>query len=375
MFNRSKSGYLNKKEFEEGMLKLFTEDYDYLSKFVFNFYDCDEDGKITPDDIRLIYSYFPLKQDRFSFMHKFTYEFPRLEDQLIAQEEIKKLIDWIFKKPEIGFDIFYGYITKINIDPFIFLLLNLYFYRPFTDEILNYYAEIVDLPIINSLPLNRHISSYKLGKSYEYNNKEIYSQSSEINKKSSFKFKNHKGIKKVVQLEEKIKIFTPLPNLNTIFLTGTLLESNKFFINIYNSSKKKYKLREPSVYLIPFHLQIMKSQIEKNKEEAKNNLYGIIKPRDKEFETPYFIDQIEAGQTKVISNFKEIEKEAISQVTLLSDTEGEIFKEGKNGTRKKVYVKINMEILKKRNKKEYNSVSLYLKLNFGGIKICMKEMR
>jgi hypothetical protein len=360
MFNRSKSGYLNKKEFEEGMLKLFTEDYDYLSKFVFNFYDCDEDGKITPDDIRLIYSYFPLKQDRFSFMHKFTYEFPRLEDQLIAQEEIKKLIDWIFKKPEIGFDIFYGYITKINIDPFIFLLLNLYFYRPFTDEILNYYAEIVDLPIINSLPLNRHISSYKLGKSYEYNNKEIYSQSSEINKKSSFKFKNHKGIKKAVQLEEKIKIFTPLPNLNTIFLTGTLLESNKFFINIYNSSKKKYKLREPSVYLIPFHLQIMKSQIEKNKEEAKNNLYGIIKPRDKEFETPYFIDQIEAGQTKVISNFKEIEKEAISQVTLLSDTEGEIFKEGKNGTRKKVYVKIraNYMFIYDNNIKNGNNIIL-----------------
>ena len=339
MFNRSKSGYLNKKEFEEGMLKLFTEDY---------------------DDIRLIYSYFPLKQDRFSFMHKFTYEFPRLEDQLIAQEEIKKLIDWIFKKPEIGFDIFYGYITKINIDPFIFLLLNLYFYRPFTDEILNYYAEIVDLPIINSLPLNRHISSYKLGKSYEYNNKEIYSQSSEINKKSSFKFKNHKAIKKAVQLEEKIKIFTPLPNLNTIFLTGTLLESNKFFINIYNSSKKKYKLREPSVYLIPFHLQIMKSQIEKNKEEAKNNLYGIIKPRDKEFETPYFIDQIEAGQTKVISNFKEIEKEAISQVTLLSDTEGEIFKEGKNGTRKKVYVKIraNYMFIYDNNIKNGNNIIL-----------------
>ena len=360
MFNRSKSGYLNKKEFEEGMLKLFSEDYDYLSKFVFNFYDCDEDGKITPDDIRLIYSYFPLKQDRFSFMHKFTYEFPRLEDQLIAQEEIKKLIDWIFKKPEIGFDMFYGYITKINIDPFIFLLLNLYFYRPFTDEILNYYAEIVDLPIINSLPLNRHISSYKLGKSYEYNNKEIYSQSSEINKKSSFKFKNHKAIKKAVQLEEKIKIFTPLPNLNTIFLTGTLLESNKFFINIYNSSKKKYKLREPSVYLIPFHLQIMKSQIEKNKEEAKNNLYGIIKPRDKEFETPYFIDQIEAGQTKVISNFKEIGKEAISQVTLLSDTEGEIFKEGKNGTRKKVYVKIraNYMFIYDNNIKNGNNIIL-----------------
>ena len=336
MFNRSKSGYLNKKEFEEGMLKLFTEDYDYLSKFVFNFYDCDEDGKITPNDIRLIYSYFPLKQDRFSLLHKFSYEFPRLEEQLIAQEEIKKLIDWLFKKPEIPFDIFYGYITKINIDPFIFLILNLYFYRPFTDEILNYYSEIIDLPL--TLPFNRRMSHYKTNKYYEYT-KEMLS-SLETTKKSSFNFKRHITFKKTVKLEESQKILTPLPNLNTIFLTGTLLESNKYFRSIYNSSKKELKLREPNVQLIPFHLQIIKSKIEKDKEDAKNDIYGIIKEREQEFETPYFIDKIEAGQTKVISQFKEMDKEAISQVTLLSDTEGQIFKEGKNGAMKDVYVKI-----------------------------------
>ena len=161
MFNKSKSGYLNKNEFEEGMFKLFTEDYNYLSKFVFNFYDSDEDGKITPEDIRLTYSYFPLKQDRFSLMHKFSYEFPRLEDQLIAQEEIKKLIEWIFKKPELSFDIFYGYITKINIDPFIYLILILYFYRPFTDEILNYYDEInpKTISLRNTLKLNERYST------------------------------------------------------------------------------------------------------------------------------------------------------------------------------------------------------------------------
>ena len=336
MFNRSKSGYLNKKEFEEGMLKLFTEDYDYLSKFVFNFYDCDEDGKITPNDIRLIYSYFPLKQDRFSLLHKFSYEFPRLEEQLIAQEEIKKLIDWLFKKPEIPFDIFYGYITKINIDPFIFLILNLYFYRPFTDEILNYYSEIIDVPL--TLPFNRRMSHYKTNKYYEYT-KEMLS-SLETTKKSSFNFKRHITFKKTVKLEESQKILTPLPNLNTIFLTGTLLESNKYFRSIYNSSKKELKLREPNVQLIPFHLQIIKSKIEKDKEDAKNDIYGIIKEREQEFETPYFIDKIEAGQTKVISQFKEMDKEAISQVTLLSDTEGQIFKEGKNGAMKDVYVKI-----------------------------------
>ena len=337
MFNRSKSGYLNKKEFEEGMFKLFTEDYDYLSKFVFNFYDCDEDGKITPSDIRLIYSYFPLKQDRFSLLHKFSYEFPRLEEQLIAQEEIKKLIDWLFKKPEIPFDIFYGYITKINIDPFIFLILNLYFYRPFTDEILNYYSEMVDLPL--SLPFSRRKSQhYKTNKYYEYN-KEMLS-SLETTKKTSSNYKRHITFKKTVKLEETQKILTPLPNLNTIFLTGTLLESNKYFRSIYNSSKKKLKLREPNIQLIPFHLQIIKSKIEKDKEDAKNDIYGIIKEREQEFETPYFIDKIEAGQTKVISQFKEMDKEAISQVTLLSDTEGEIFKEGKNGAMKDVYVKI-----------------------------------
>ena len=329
MFNISKSGYLNKTEFEDGMFKLFTEDYDYLSKFVFNFYDSDEDGNITPEDIRLIYSYFPLKQDKFSLLHKFSYEFPRLEEQLIAQEEIKALIEWLFKKPEISFDIFYGYITKINIDPFIFLLLILYFYRPFTDDILNYYSELAPIQISNKSFIQK-------------NNRYNMSINSLNDKKNTsiIKSKNFKKIKKNVNVEENRIIYTPLPNLNTIFLTGTLLESNKFFRNAFNHCKKKLKLREPNVQLIPFHLQIIKSKMEKDKEEAKNDIYGIIKERDQEIETPYFIDKIEAGQTKVVSHFKEIDKDAITQVTLLSDTEGVILKAGKTDNLTEVFVKI-----------------------------------
>ena len=338
MFNKSKSGYLNKNEFEEGMFKLFTEDYNYLSKFVFNFYDSDEDGKITPEDIRLTYSYFPLKQDRFSLMHKFSYEFPRLEDQLIAQEEIKKLIEWIFKKPELSFDIFYGYITKINIDPFIYLILILYFYRPFTDEILNYYEEInpKTVSLRNTLKLNERYSTKTkdmllMNNSTDNNNKNISGIKSQKSKK--IKIKN-------VSMEENITILTPLPNLNTIFLAGTLLESNQFFRNAYNHSKKKLKLREPTVQLVPFHLQIIKSTIERNKEEAKNDIYGMIKEKEQDIETPYFIDKIEAGQTKVVSHYKEINKDAITQVTLLSDTEGMVLKAGKIEALKEVYIKI-----------------------------------
>ena len=338
MFNKSKSGYLNKNEFEEGMYKLFTEDYNYLSKFVFNFYDSDEDGKITPEDIRLTYSYFPLKQDRFSLMHKFSYEFPRLEDQLIAQEEIKKLIEWIFKKPELSFDIFYGYITKINIDPFIYLILILYFYRPFTDEILNYYEEInpKTVSLRNTLKLNERNSTKTkdnllMNSSTDNNNKNMSAIKSQKSKK--IKIKN-------VSMEENITILTPLPNLNTIFLAGTLLESNQFFRNAYNHSKKKLKLREPTVQLVPFHLQIIKSTIERNKEEAKNDIYGMIKEKEQEIETPYFIDKVEPGQTKFVSHYKEINKDAITQVTLLTDTEGIVLKAGKTEALKEVYIKI-----------------------------------
>ena len=332
------------------MFKLFTEDYNYLSKFVFNFYDSDEDGKITPEDIRLIYSYFPLKQDKFTLLHKFSYEFPRLEEQLIAQEEIKALTEWLFKKPEITFDIFYGYITKINIDPFIFLVLILYFYRPFTDEILNYYSELDPL------------SGITLNSNKKYNNKNDLSKSKDI-----LLFDNYKNIskqklkknKKNVFIEENRIIYTPLPNLNTIFLAGTLLESNKFFRNAYNHSKKKLKLREPNVQLIPFHLQFIKSKIEKDKEEAKNDIYGVLKERDQEIETPYFIDKIEAGQTKVVSHFKEIDKDAITQVTLLSDTEGMILKSGKTDALTEIYVKIKANYMflyntKPKDKKEWH---------------------
>ena len=244
----------------------------------------------------------------------------------------------MFKKPEIGFDIFFGYITKINIDPFIFLILNLYFFRPFTDEILNYYSEIIDLPAVRNPSRGRHMTNYRANKYYEVDKEK--SNSKEMIKKISTNFSHKKTFKKAVMFEESIKILTPLPNLNTIFLAGLLLESNKFFRNIYNSSEKKLKIREPNVQLIPFHLQIIKSQIEKDKEEAKNDIYGVIKQRDTEMETPYIMDKIEAGQTQVVSQVKEIDKEAISQVTLLSDTEGQILKEAKNGTIKEVYVKI-----------------------------------
>lgn len=44
------------------MMGLFTENFEKLSKFIFDFYDFNKDGFITKDDVRVVLSYIPLKR-------------------------------------------------------------------------------------------------------------------------------------------------------------------------------------------------------------------------------------------------------------------------------------------------------------------------
>lgn len=55
--------YLNSSEFIEGLLILFSDDYELISKFIFNFLDFDQDGFITRDDVKVIFSYIPFKKE------------------------------------------------------------------------------------------------------------------------------------------------------------------------------------------------------------------------------------------------------------------------------------------------------------------------
>jgi len=62
-------GYLNLREFSEGMITLFTESFDEIEKFIFRIYDNNRDGKINREDIRMLFQYIPLnsKFDNYSF--------------------------------------------------------------------------------------------------------------------------------------------------------------------------------------------------------------------------------------------------------------------------------------------------------------------
>ena len=127
------------------MSKLYTSYFNYLSKFIFDFYDMDDDGEITKEDVRLILSSLPIKKQKYSFSYKFVLEENCFVEQIMIQEEITKIIKQMFKKESMKFDTFKLYISKINIDPFIFPLLCLYDSVPFTKQTINYYSSITPL--------------------------------------------------------------------------------------------------------------------------------------------------------------------------------------------------------------------------------------
>lgn len=56
----NKNDYLDSKEFIEGLLNLFSDDFAIISKLIFNFFDFDHDGLITRDDVKILFSYIPL---------------------------------------------------------------------------------------------------------------------------------------------------------------------------------------------------------------------------------------------------------------------------------------------------------------------------
>ena len=64
VFDEDNSEYLGLDQFINGMITLFSTDFDEMVKFVFKFYDFDKDGKVSKEDIRIVLSYIPLNQHK-----------------------------------------------------------------------------------------------------------------------------------------------------------------------------------------------------------------------------------------------------------------------------------------------------------------------
>ena len=96
--DKEKTGFLAQDEFSEGLLTLFTGNFEKLCETTFNIYDFDKDGIINIDDISLVLSYIPLKTINEINSTKLKYErISDFEDQIEAQKEISTIIFESFK--------------------------------------------------------------------------------------------------------------------------------------------------------------------------------------------------------------------------------------------------------------------------------------
>jgi Ca2+-binding EF-hand superfamily protein len=53
-------GYVDYREFLNGLLRIYCSSFDQKTKFVFEIYDFDSDGYISKEDISTILSYMPI---------------------------------------------------------------------------------------------------------------------------------------------------------------------------------------------------------------------------------------------------------------------------------------------------------------------------
>ena len=64
IFDQNNIEYIAENDFISGMTKFYSGSFEYLCQFVFNLYDCDNDGLISKEDVRLVLSYIPLEKTK-----------------------------------------------------------------------------------------------------------------------------------------------------------------------------------------------------------------------------------------------------------------------------------------------------------------------
>ena len=134
IFDSSKSGYISLNDFVNHMVELFSSNFEKLVEFILKFYDFNNDGKITKEDVRVVLSYVPIYK-KVKNNNELKFEKDNFQDRLTSQQELHKKLDNIFgEKKDLNLKEFTSIIQNINSDIFLFILIYLYENRPFSSE-------------------------------------------------------------------------------------------------------------------------------------------------------------------------------------------------------------------------------------------------
>ena len=146
VFDKKSNNCIELSEFIEGMKTLFFEDYEKNSKFIFDFYDFDHDGKINQEDIRVVLSYITLtysdsqnSEKKIADQNTISYK-----NRLSSQEELVDILNTCFtdkhiKNSKIDFNDFKYIIENINSDIYLMIFLFLLENKPFSNKYLESY--------------------------------------------------------------------------------------------------------------------------------------------------------------------------------------------------------------------------------------------
>lgn len=125
-FDADKNGYLSIQEFGEGMSTLFLGSFEDAIKLIFNIYDSNRDGLIHKEDVRLLLSYLPLREDHSKTEYKY---------QLESQQEIQEIVDITFQsKEQLNYKEYLKITESKKSDSYIQLLCFLYEKKPFNEH-------------------------------------------------------------------------------------------------------------------------------------------------------------------------------------------------------------------------------------------------
>ena len=127
VLNKEDRDFIKLDEFQKGMKILFCGDFDQTSKFIFDFYDFDNDGKINKEDIRVVLSYITLDE---TSGKSISYQ-----RRVNSQEELYNILKLCFneiKKGYMNYEDFKKVVENVNSDIYLMIYLFLLENKPFT---------------------------------------------------------------------------------------------------------------------------------------------------------------------------------------------------------------------------------------------------